>query len=142
MSKELSFIEKCFAKLKADDNSNIKLAVDQTIKHYKKQITIRERQIADLEVKVKEDLIDFDEQLQEVIAEKNDTAISIDVTKITTNESRKKYVEEYTMMLQGALDKVKAKENQIKKYKENAEAKINSLKEEIEIFNVLLNEMK
>ncbi len=142
MSKELNFIEKCVAKLKADDNSNIKLAVDQTIKHYKKQITIRERQIADLEVKVKEDLIDFDEQLQEVIAEKNDTAISIDITKITTNESRKKYVEEYTMMLQGALDKVKAKENQIKKYKENAEAKINSLKEEIEIFNVLLNEMK
>ena len=142
MSKELNFIEKCVAKLKADDNSNIKLAVDQTIKHYKKQITIRERQIADLEVKVKEDLIDFDEQLQEVIAEKNDTAISIDVTKITTNESRKRYVEEYTIMLQNALDKVKAKESQIKKYKENAEAKINSLKEEIEIFNVLLNEMK
>ena len=142
MSKELNFVEECVAKLKADDNSNIKLAADQIIKSYKKQITIRERQIADLEVRVKEDLIDFEEQLQEVIAEKVDIAISIDITKITTNEARKRYVEEYTYMLQNAIDKVTAKKEQIEKYKKDVETKVEVLKEEIKAFNTLLNEMK
>ena len=58
------------------------------------------------------------------------------------NEELEKYVEEYTHMLQGAIDKVAAKKDQIEKYKASAEAKIKALKTEMEAFETLLNEMK
>lgn len=140
--KKLSFVEKCVAKLNLTENSKIELAADQIIKTYEKEIKVRERKIADIKVKEEEDLIDLNEQLEELKIEKAEVATTIDVNSINTNEARRNYVGVYTQKLQAAIDRVKAKENQIEEYKKNVEDKIKIQQTDIDYFKALLAEME
>ena len=140
--KKLSFVEKCVAKLNLTENSKIELAADQIIKTYEKEIKVRDRKIADIKVKEEEDLIDLNEQLEELKIEKAEVATTIDVNSINTNEARRNYVGVYTQKLQAAIDRVKAKENQIEEYKKNVEDKIKIQQTDIDYFKALLAEME
>jgi ABC-type phosphate transport system auxiliary subunit len=140
--KKLSFVQKCVAKLNLTEDSKIELAADQIIKTYEKEIKVRERKIADIKVKEEEDLIDLNEQLEELRIEKAEVATTIDVDSINTNEARRNYVGVYTQKLQAAIDRVKAKETQIKEYKENVEDKIKVQQTDIDYFKALLAEME
>jgi hypothetical protein len=139
--KELNFLERVVARLKADDNSKINLAVDQIIKDLTKQIKTRERQIVDLNYKRDEQLVDLKEQLQEAIENKTEVAETFDLESITTNEARRAYVNVYTRNLQAAIDNVSYKEKQIEAVKESAENQVKSLQSEIDNFKTLLKEM-
>lgn len=139
--KELSFVEKCVAKLKLDDKSLVELAADQIIKTYNKEIKVRERKIADLKAKQEEDLVDLNEQLSELKVEKKDIAVSIDLDLIGSNEARRSYVSTYTRNLQSAIDKVVAKEEQIANYKSMVSKSIEAIEQEIAQFKALLVEM-
>jgi uncharacterized protein (DUF305 family) len=139
--KELSFVEKCVAKLKLDDKSLVELAADQIIKTYNKEIKVRERKIADLKAKQEEDLVDLNEQLGELKVEKKDIAVSINLDLIGSNEARRSYVSTYTRNLQSAIDKVVAKEKQIADYKSMVSKSIEAIEQEIAQFKTLLVEM-
>lgn len=139
--KELSFVEKCVAKLKLDDKSLVELAADQIIKTYNKEIKVRERKIADLKAKQEEDLVDLNEQLGELKVEKKDIAVSINLDLIGSNEARRSYVSTYTRNLQSAIDKVMAKEKQIADYKSMVSKSIEAIEQEIAQFKALLVEM-
>jgi uncharacterized protein (DUF305 family) len=139
--KELSFVEKCVAKLKLDDKSLVELAADQIIKTYNKEIKVRERKIADLKAKQEEDLVDLNEQLGELKVEKKDIAVSINLDLIGSNEARRSYVSTYTKNLQSAIDKVMAKEKQIADYKSMVSKSIEAIEQEIAQFKALLVEM-
>lgn len=139
--KELSFVEKCVAKLKLDDKSLVELAADQIIKTYNKEIKVRERKIADLKAKQEEDLVDLNEQLGELKVEKKDIAVSINLDLIGSNEARRSYVSTYTRNLQSAIDKVVAKEKQITDYKSMVSKSIEAIEQEIAQFKALLVEM-
>lgn len=139
--KELSFVEKCVAKLKLDDKSLVELAADQIIKTYNKEIKVRERKIADLKAKQEEDLVDLNEQLGELKVEKKDIAVSINLDLIGSNEARRSYVSTYTRNLQSAIDKVVAKEKQIADYKSMVSKSIEAIEQEIAQFKALLVEM-
>jgi uncharacterized protein (DUF305 family) len=139
--KELSFVEKCVAKLKLDDKSLVELAADQIIKTYNKEIKVRERKITDLKAKQEEDLVDLNEQLGELKVEKKDIAVSINLDLIGSNEARRSYVSTYTKNLQSAIDKVMAKEKQIADYKSMVSKSIEAIEQEIAQFKALLVEM-
>ena len=140
--KKLSFVEKCVAKLNLTENSKIELAADQIIKTYEKEIKTRERKIADIKAKEEEDLIDLNEQLVELQDEKVEVATTIDVNSINTNEARRNYVSVYTNKLQAAIDRVKAKQEQIEGYKKNVEEKVKIQQTDIDYFKALLAEME
>ena len=87
--EKLSFVEKCVAKLNLTEDSKVKLAADQILKDCEKQIKARERKIADMKSVQEETLVDLNEQLGELIAEKKEVAITIDTKAIDSNESRR-----------------------------------------------------
>jgi CRISPR/Cas system-associated endoribonuclease Cas2 len=129
------------AKLKATDDSKIDLAATQILKTYKKEISVRERKIADINARKEEELIDLKEQLSELVAEKKDIAISIDIEAIGTNEARKAYVRTYTNALQNAIDRVTSKEEQIKEVESNVAKLIEKEEKEIALYKNLMSEM-
>ena len=145
-NKELNAIEafviKCVEKIKASDDNKIKLAANQIVKTYNKEIAARERKIADIKTQEKETLIDFEEQIAELEEEKRDTARTMDIELIGTNTDRKNYVEIYTSKLSYAISNLKAKEKQIEEYKSDVAKNIETLEKEIQQFKDLLSEMR
>lgn len=139
--EKVSFLEKCLAKLNLSEDGKVGLAIDAIIKSYQKEIKAYERKIADLTTQEADKLLDMQEVLAELIAEKNETVASIDVTSIQSNEARKSYVNVYTRKVRNAISKVKSQEEAIADYKEAVADTIKDHQEQIDMFKELLAEM-
>lgn len=139
--EKVSFLEKCLAKLNLSEDGKVGLAVDAIIKSYNKEIKAYERKISDLTAQEADRLLDMQEVLAELIAEKNEVVATIDVTNIQSNEARKSYVSIYTRKVRNAISKVKNQEEAIAEYKESVADTIKEYQEQIDMFKELLTEM-
>lgn len=139
--EKVSFLEKCLAKLNLSEDGKVGLAIDAIIKSYNKEIKAYERKIADLTTQESDRLLDMQEILSELVAEKNEVVASIDVTSIQSNEARKAYVGTYTRKVRIAIARVKAQEEAITEYTEAVAATVADHQEQIDMFKELLVEM-
>lgn len=138
---KVTFIEKCLAKLNLSDDGKVGLAIDKIINSYEKQIKGYERKISDLKSTESEKLADLNEQLEELILDKNDVVSTIEPDKIRTSEERKAYVEIYSRKVNKALQIVKNKKEEIENYKESVKKEVEGYQEQIDLFKALLEEM-
>lgn len=139
--EKVSFVQKVLAKLNLNEEGKVGLAVDAIVKFYEKEVKAYERKISDTNSTAAEKLVDMEEVLSELKAEKAEIIATIDVESIKTNEDRKSYVAVYTRKARAAIQAVKAQEERIKEYKEDVEETISEYKEQIDLFKELLSEM-
>lgn len=139
--EKVSFISKVLAKLNLNEEGKVGLAVDAITKSYEKEIKAYERKISDTNATATDKLVDMEEVLTELKAEKAEVIATIDVESIKSNEDRKAYVAVYTRKARAAINAVKEQEEDIAAYKEDVAETVKDFQEQITIFQELLAEM-
>lgn len=139
--EKVSFVAKVLAKLNLNEEGKVGLAIDAITKSYEKEIKAYERKIADTNSTAADKLVDMEEVLTELKAEKVEVIATIDVDSIKTNEDRKAYVSVYTRKALNAMRKVTAQEEAIAEYKEDVAETVKGYEEQIAEFKALLAEM-